>query len=62
MGIENKNYRDNFSRNSNDSSFILDDFDEDIELHVNPFTRIQVMQTTVEIHSPNNPLDDNFSL
>lgn len=61
MGIENKTYRKNFDM-LDDKSFILDDFEDDLELHVSPNTKVCIRQTSVEIHSPDHASDETFAL
>lgn len=61
MGIENKTYRKNF-QTFDDKSFILDDFDDEVELHVNPNTVLHVTRSAIEVHSPNYSLDETFAL
>jgi hypothetical protein len=62
MGIENKtNYRKSFKQ-IDDSSFILDDFDDEVEIHVNPVTKLCISTSSIEVHSPDHASDETFAL
>lgn len=61
MGIENKTYRKNF-QTFDDKSFILDDFDDELELYIDPTTKIAVHGSSIEVHSPNYSHDETFAL